>query len=105
MISSLISSLAVVLVAVIEALSLRERRHEKRIRERAERLEQDRAKESRLAMQMMDASLDLGIATALAVEQHKFNGELKAAKEKAATAQEEYRVFVLDLASRQIAKV
>ncbi|NCB52861.1 MAG: hypothetical protein EOM54_13460 [Clostridia bacterium] len=105
MVTALISSTAVVLVAIIEALSLSERKHEKRRQARAERLEQDRARESKLAMQMMDASLDLGLATALAVEQHKFNGELKAAKEKASAAQEEYRVFVLDIASRQIAKV
>ena len=102
---TLISSAAVVLVAIIEAWSLKERKNEKRRRERSERLEQDRARESRLAMQMMDASLELGLATALAVEQHKLNGEMKAAKEKAQAAQEEYRVFVLDIASRQIARV
>ncbi|MGE4485339.1 MAG: hypothetical protein AB7C97_09560 [Oscillospiraceae bacterium] len=103
--NALVSSAAVVMVAIIEAWSLKERKSEKRRRERAERLELDRARESRLAMQMMDASLELSLATAIAVEQHKLNGEMKAAKEKAQAAQEEYRVFVLDIASRQIAKV
>lgn len=102
---AVVSSIAVITVAIIEAISLTERKKERYRRERTEHREQDRARESRLAMRMMDASLDLGLATALAVEQHKLNGEMKAAKEKAGVTKEEYRIFVEEIASSQIARV
>ena len=63
-----------------------------------------RAEESRLSMLMMAANIDLGIATALAVEQHKFNGELKAAKASAEAAKEAYNTFILGIASKSITK-
>ena len=56
-------------------------------------------------MHMMDASLDLALATAAAVEEGKLNGEMKSAREKARRAQEEYQNFVLEVAARQVAKV
>ena len=42
-----------------------------------------RAKESKLAMKMQDASLSLSLATCIAVERGETNGEMKTAREKA----------------------
>ena len=101
----IIAGAAVVVVAVIEAFAASERRSAKKHRERSERREAERAKENRLAMNMMAASLELGLATALAVEQGKVNGELSSARTKVRLAQEEYRTFIQEIASRQVAKV
>ena len=64
-----------------------------------------RAKESKLAMRMQDASLSLSLATAIAVERGETNGEMKTAREKAETAQEEYEDFVHELASEQATSI
>lgn len=103
--NAIISAAAIVVVAVIEALAARGRKTAREDTEKNEKRAEDRAKESRLGMKMMDASLDLGVATALAVEQCKINGEMKAAKLKASAAQAEYQEFLQEVAARLIAKV
>ncbi|MBR6258823.1 MAG: hypothetical protein IKR21_01260 [Oscillospiraceae bacterium] len=103
--AEIISGLALIAVAVIEALATIERRGIKKSRARTERREAERARENHLAMRMMDANLDLSIATATAVEEGKHDGELKCAREKAKKTQEEYQNFVLEVAARQVAKV
>ena len=105
MTAELISAASVVLVAIIEALATIERRSAKGARERMEKREEARAMETRLAMQMMDANLELGLATAIAVEEGKLNGEMKAAKAKAQEAQERYQSFIVDLAAHQVVKI
>ena len=105
MYSEVISAAAIVLVAIIEGMAARDRKKHKIDREKSARREQDRATECRLTMKMLDANLELSIATALAVEQHKLNGEMKAAKIKAASVQEEYNGFICQLAARQVSKV
>lgn len=102
---AVISSVALIAVAVIEALALTERRREKYAREKSERRAAERARENRLSMRMMDASLELGLATALAVETGKHNGELHEAREKARAAQEEYESFIMEVAARQVVKI
>jgi hypothetical protein len=76
-----------------------------RDRKQTERRAAVRAKESKLAMKMQDANLSLSLATALAVERGETNGEMKTAREKAKTAQEEYEDFVHDLASKQATSI
>lgn len=100
-----ISAAALILVAIIEAIAATDRKRHKRDRERTERRERDRATECRLTMKMLDANLELSLATALAVEQQKLNGEMKAAKLKAAKVQDEYSEFIQQLAARQVSKV
>ena len=102
--AALISGLCLITVAFIEALAARGRKKAKGDQERNERRAADRAEESGLSMRMMDASLELGLATALAVEQHKLNGEMKAAREKADKAREAYHAFLERISSRQLAK-
>lgn len=105
MYSEVISAAALVLVAIIESIAAHDRKKHKIDRERALRREQDRVTECRLTMKMLDANLELSLATALAVEQQKLNGEMKAAKLKAAKVQDEYNEFIQQLAARQVSKV
>ena len=64
-----------------------------------------RAKESKLAMKMQDASLSLSLATCIAVERGETNGEMKTARDKAKIAQEEYADFIHELASEQATSI
>ena len=104
MIEYIIPAAAAVIVAIIEAIAARERKRAKNAEARVDRRAQRRAEESRLSMRMMDASLELGVATALAVEQHRTNGELAAAKRAAAEAQADYKRFLEQIAAEQLAK-
>lgn len=99
-----ISAAALVIVAVIEAVALRERRTARADRERTERRAADRARESQLSMKMMAANMELSEALAISVERGQCNGELKAAKKSALEAKEEYTEFLEEIAARQIAK-
>ena len=100
----IIPAAAAIIVAIIEAGAARDRKrvkcHEQKAAERAERREE----EARLSMRMMDASLELGLATALAVENHRLNGEMTAARENAQEAQAAYRHFIERVAAKQLAK-
>lgn len=105
MIEEIISASAVIVVAVIEAFSAIDRRKMKKERENAARRAAIREQESRLSMQMMDAALQLGLATAAAVEQGEITCEMKAARKKAEKAQSEYEKFVRDIAAHQVTKI
>ncbi|MDO4553353.1 MAG: hypothetical protein Q4C22_07445 [Bacillota bacterium] len=94
-----------VVVAIIEAGAYRDRKRAEADRKRVDKRAADRAEESRLSMQMMDASIELCFATALAVESHQVNGKMKTAKEKAEQAQTEYNAYIRKLAAEKIAKV
>jgi hypothetical protein len=100
----IIPALAAIVVAIIEAFAVRDRNANKRRQERIDRHAEIRAEESRLSMKMMSASIELGLATALALVEGKLNGEMKRAREKAEKAQEEYFTFVDELAARVITK-
>ena len=50
-------------------------------------------------------SLSLSLATCIAVERGETNGEMKTARDKAKTAQEEYEDFVHELASEQATSI
>ncbi len=91
-IGEIISGIFAVIVVWIEVRASRDRK-------RTEECAAIRAKESKLAMKMQDANLSLSLATAVAVERGELNGEMKTAREKARTAQEEYDDFVHELES------
>lgn len=105
LITAILSPVALILVALIEMRASRDRKVDQAYKSKTERREHQRAEESRLGMQMMDASLELGVATALAVECGKMNGEMHSAKDSAAKAREEYKSFIHKLASAEIAKM
>lgn len=97
-ISEIISGVFGLMVVWLEVRMTKDR---KRTEKRAAR----RAKENKLAMQMQDACLSLAMATEIAVERGTTNGEMKAAKEKAKTAQEAYDEFILEVAAKQNTKI
>ena len=101
---ALISAVAVVLIAVIEAVASRDRKSAKAYREKSDRRETIRAEESRLSMELMSANCALSLITAKKVTNQKTNGDVAKAMEKAQKAQEEYDVFLRELASGQVAK-
>lgn len=72
----IIPAAAAIIVAIIEALALRDRANVKRANTRTEERAKIRTEESRLSRQLSYVNLELGLATALAVEQHKLNGEV-----------------------------
>ena len=103
--TEIISGVFALLVVWLEVRMTRERKQ-------TEKRAAIRAKESKLAMKMQDASLSLSLATCIAVERGETNGEMKTAREKAKTArdkaktaQEEYEDFVHELASEQATSI
>lgn len=100
----IIPAAAAIIVAIIEALALRDRANVKRANARTEERAKICAEESRLSMQLSYANLELGLATALAVEQHKLNGEMRRAKESAEKAQEEYQKFLQKVTATAVTK-
>ena len=104
-IGPLISGVAVVLVAVIEGVAARERKHIKEDRERTERRATVRSEESRLSMELMAASCALSLVMAKKLTGQHTNGDVEEAMQKATTAQEEYAEFLRSVASRQVSKV
>lgn len=102
---AVISALSAICVAILTGLFARDTRRRKAIDDSQKAHEQMRAKESRLATQLMIASVKLGVATSLAVEQHKFNGEMKEARESAEKAQKDYWEFIKGTAADEISKM
>ena len=100
----LIPAAASILIAVIEIIAAKDRKAAKENSKKTEARAAVRAEENRLSMQMMNASLGLGFATALALEQHKLNGEMHAAKAAAEKAQKEYQEFLQRVAAKEVAK-
>lgn len=97
-------SFALILVAVIEAVSLRDRRKTKEENERIERRAQIRERESRTSMEMMSAVCALSLVVAKKVTGMHTNGDVEEAMEKAKDAQSKYYDFLEDVAARQIGK-
>ncbi len=64
--------------------------------------EERRQKESRLSMQMMEASIELADVNAVALQNGKLNGNVEAARKKARDALDEYRAFLADVTSEVI---
>lgn len=64
--------------------------------------EERRQKESRLSMQMMEASIELADVNAIALQNGKLNGNVEEARKKARSALEEYRQFLADVTSEVI---
>lgn len=97
-ICALIAAASAVTVAIIEKRADKDR---KRTAARAER----RERESRLSMELMSATCELSVVTALALRDGHTNGTLEPALQKASKAQSDYRSFLMDTAARDVAKV
>lgn len=92
-----IAGVAAIFVAVIER---RNHAMNKRIEERAER----RARESRLAMDLMYANCALSLTTAKKLANMHTNGDVEAAMNAAEKAQSDYNNFILDTAAHTVTK-
>lgn len=99
-----IPAAATVIVATVEAIAAHDRKQNKVQREKSERRASQRAEESRLSMQMMDATLQLSIVSANALTNGHNNGNVERARIAAQKAQEEYEKFLQKLASNELAK-
>ncbi len=94
----IIPALAAIIVALIEVRGARDR---KRTDARAAR----RAKESRLAMDMMFAVSEQCDVLCIALQGGKINGNVEAARATAQKARDAYQAFLRDQAADQVTKV
>lgn len=94
-----------VVVTVIEVRASRDRKEAKKREEALRRHEQQRAEETRLAMALNSATLQLCIVTANALTGGHNNGNVERAKEAARKAEADYDAFVQRLAANQVAKL
>ena len=101
---AVISAAALIAVAIIEAVALRERKNEKAEKERVEKRAALREHESHLSMQMMSAACALALVTAKKVTGMHTNGDVEEAMDKAREAQANYQTFLEETAARQLAK-
>lgn len=101
----LIPAASAVVVAVVEALAARDRKRAKAREEALKRHEQQRAEETRLAMAMNSATLQLCVVTANALTGGHNNGNVERAREAAQKAERDYEAFIQGLAARQVAKM
>lgn len=100
-----IPGLFTVLVAVIELIAANERKQNKKDNERLKRHEQQRAKESKLQMEMNSATLQLCVVTANALTGGHNNGNVERARQAAKDAEDAYNAFIQELAANQVAKL
>lgn len=101
----IISAFSLIIVAIIG----KEQRVEHGKTEKARAREEERAKiretESRLSMDLMEATSELSDVIAIAVSGGKVNGNVEAARERAKVARENYHDFIRDLAAKNVTKL
>ena len=101
----IIPAASAIVVAIIEALAARDRSRAKKQTETLKRHEQQRAEETRLAMAMNSATLQLCVVTANALTGGRNNGNVERARLAAQDAEEAYNQFIQRLAANQVAKL
>ena len=92
---TLFSGICMIVVAKIQADSNRQRKVD-------DARDARKHKESRLSMQMMEASIELADVNAVALQHGKLNGNVEDARKKARDALDEYRAFLADVTSEVI---
>lgn len=101
----IISALALIAVAVIEALAARDRKKadadRKAILERSE----IRAQESRLSMALMESTCELSLETVKALRDGCTNGTLDGHVERAEKALDAYNDFLRDETAHAVSKI
>lgn len=100
-----IPGLFTVLVAIIELIAAKDRKESKRDQERLKRHEQQRAKETKLQMEMNSATLQLCVVTSNALTGGHNNGNVEKARQAAKDAEEAYNAYIQELAANQVAKL
>ena len=100
-----IPGLFTVLVAIIELIAAKDRKQSKKENERLKRHEQQRAKETKLQMEMNSATLQLCVVTSNALTGGHNNGNVERARQAARDAEEAYNAYIQELAANQVAKL
>lgn len=100
----LIAGAAAIIVAVIEIIAARDRRHTKQLMVESQNRAVRREKESRLSMDMMYASCGLACDTARALREGHTNGTLAGDLVTAQKAMKSYDDFVRQEAAHAVAK-
>ena len=101
-IGEIISGLSVIIVAIIEWRANNDRKLMKQAQEDAKFRAEQREKENRLSMQMLDATLQLSVVSANALTGGHNNGNVEAAKKAAEETSRAYKQFLIDTAARNI---
>ena len=104
MIEAIVSGVAVVLVAIIEAIAARDRKRTKEILAESKVRQERREKESRLSMDLMYGVAGLSIDTAKAMRDGHTNGTLEGNLAKCEAARAAYDDFVRAEAAHAVAK-
>ena len=100
-----IPGLFTVLVAIIELIAAKDRKESKKDQERLKRHEQQRAKETKLQMEMNSATLQLCVVTSNALTGGYNNGNVERARQAARDAEDAYNAYIQELAANQVAKL
>ena len=100
-----IPGLFTVLVAIIELIAAKDRKQSKNDHERLKRHEQQRAKETKLQMEMNSATLQLCVVTSNALTGGHNNGNVERARQAAKDAEDAYNAYIQELAANQVAKL
>lgn len=101
----IISALSLIIVAVIGKEQRVEHGETAKAREREEKRAKTRETESRLSMDLMEATSELSEVTAIAVSGGHVNGNMEAARERAKIARENYHNFIHEQAARNVAEL
>lgn len=101
-IGEIISAAAVIVVAIIEWRAGQDRKLLKAAQQEAEVRAEQREKENRLSMQMLDATLQLSVVSANALTGGHNNGNVEAAKRAAEETSRAYRAFLIETAAHNI---
>lgn len=100
-----IPGLFTVLVAIIELIAAKDRKQSKKYQDRLKRHEQQRAKETKLQMEMNSATLQLCVVTSNALTGGHNNGNVERARQAAKDAEDAYNAYIQELAANQVAKL
>ena len=92
---AIISALSAIVVSIVSTINMRSRKRE-------EKKALLRTQEFRLGMDMQAASIELADVIAIAVTGGHTNGNVEAARDKAAQAKSKYYAFIKDVAAQAV---
>lgn len=99
-----ISAASLIIVALIERNNAKERKRTQALDEECTKRAKQRAEESRLAMNMQSATLQLSVVCANALTNGHNNGNVERARKAAEEAQKAYEAFVQKLAANALSE-
>lgn len=105
LIGIIINAIVLVVVALIGRSQKSEHDKAEEARAKAEARAATRETESRLSMDMMEATSELSDVIAIAVSGGKVNGNVESARERAKIARQNYHDFLRQQAAHNVAKV